>query len=205
MLAGFASQLGNPTGLRGRLVGVMLNRSNRGTIARAVDALGLEPGAAAADLGFGGGLGLGLLLQRVGPEGRVYGVDLSSTMVDRASRRFGREIAAGRLRVQAGSLTALPLEDGSVDGAITVNTVYFIADLERAFSELTRILARSGKLVVGIGDPQGMAAMPMTVYGFRLRPVDELVSIAAKSGLVLLDHRRVGAGDRAAHVLVFGR
>ncbi len=48
MFAGFASQLGKPTGLRGRLVGIMLNRANRGTVTAAIDALALQPGAVAA-------------------------------------------------------------------------------------------------------------------------------------------------------------
>ena len=39
MLAGLASQLGRPTGLRGRLIGNVLNRSNRGEIAMAIAAL----------------------------------------------------------------------------------------------------------------------------------------------------------------------
>src|SRR5260370_8970906 len=59
MLAGLASQLGRPTGLRGRVIGNMLNRSNRGEIAMAIAALEIPSGAVAADLGFGGGGGLG--------------------------------------------------------------------------------------------------------------------------------------------------
>ena len=51
MLAGFAAQLGKPTGIRGLVVGTMLNRTNRGMIAVAVDALALKAGATAADLG----------------------------------------------------------------------------------------------------------------------------------------------------------
>lgn len=205
MAAGFAAQLGNPTGWRGRMVAIMLNRSNRGLIANAVDALALQPGAVAADLGFGGGVGLELLLGRTGAQGRVEGVDLSPTMVDRAARRFRREVAAGRLHLQAGSLTALPLEDGSVHGAITINTIYFIAELERAFSELARVLPMSGKVVVGIGDPQWMATLPTTPYGFRIRQVDEIVSVAQGAGLKLEDDKRVAEGARAAHLLVFFR
>jgi arsenite methyltransferase len=133
MLAGFAAQLGKPAGLRGLVVGSMLNRTNRGMIAIAVDALELKTGASAADLGFGGGVGLALLLERVGPGGHVVGVDISPTMVRRASGRFAREIAAGRVQLQVGSLTKLPMEDGSVQGGITVNTIYFIAELDRVF------------------------------------------------------------------------
>jgi ubiquinone/menaquinone biosynthesis C-methylase UbiE len=181
----------------------MLNRINRGMIADAVNALELEPGETAADLGFGGGIGLGMLLARVGPQGRVLGVDLSPTMVRRASGQFGREIAAGRLQLRLGSLTKLPFDDGSIQGAITVNTIYFIAELDRVFSELARVTSSTGRVVVGIGDPENMSHMPMTVHGYRLRPVDEVVAAASSAGLVLQGHRRAGEGDEAAHLLVF--
>jgi SAM-dependent methyltransferase len=202
MLAGLAAQLGKPAGLRGLVVGTMLNRTNRGMIADAVDALELKPGATAADLGFGGGAGLALLLERVGPQGHVVGIDISPTMVKRASGQFDREIAVGRMQLQLGSLTKLPLGDGSVQGAITVNTIYFIAELDRVFAELARVVSRGGRVVVGIGDPANMASMPMTAYGYRLRPVDDVVRVARAAGLELQDHRRAGEGETAAHLLV---
>src|SRR5260370_3121922 len=205
MLAGLASQLGRPTGLRGRLIGNMLNRSNRSEIAMAIAALDIPLGAVAADLGFGGGVGLKLLLGRVGDTGQVYGVDLSPTMVSRASRRFRREVAGGRLHLRSGSITQLPLETESMEGAITINTIYFIAELDQAFSELARVLTRSGRIVVGIGDPEAMSRMPMTPYGFRLRPVAEVTAAAELAGLALRDDKRSGPGARAAHLLVFPR
>src|SRR5260370_34596310 len=104
MLAGLASQLGRPTGLRGRLIGNMLNRSNRGEMAMAIAALDIPSGAVAADLGFGGGGGLGLLLARAGGTGPGDGGHLSSTMVSRRARRFRREVARGRLHLQSGSM-----------------------------------------------------------------------------------------------------
>jgi ubiquinone/menaquinone biosynthesis C-methylase UbiE len=124
-------------------------------------------------------------------------------MVRRALGQFDRAIAAGRMQLQAGSLTRLPLEDGSVQGAITVNTIYFIEELDRVFSELARVISTTGRAVVGIGDPENMARMPMTAYGYRLRPVDDVVAVAQAAGLVLEDHRRAGEGDDATHLLVF--
>ena len=156
MLAGFAAQLGKPSGLRGLVVGTMLNRTNRGMISVAVDALELKSGATAADLGFGGGLGLAMLVERVGTQGHVLGVDFSPTMVRRASGHFDREIAAGRMQLHLGSITQLPLEDGSIDGAMTINTIYFIAELDRVFSELARVITegRSEQAIV-VGDHCG--------------------------------------------------
>jgi len=205
LLAGFASQLGKPTGLRGRFVGIMLNRANRGTVTAAIDALAVQPGAVAADLGFGGGVGLALLLERVGPHGQVHGVDLSATMVGRASRRFKGDVASGRLHLHTGSITQLPLENGSLQGVITINTIYFIAKLDRAFSEMARVTTPLGRVVVGIGDPAMMARMPTTPFGFTLRSPDEVAAVAKSAGLVIQDHRRAGQGENAAHLLVFAR
>jgi SAM-dependent methyltransferase len=109
------------------------------------------------------------------------------------------------LHLHSGSITELPLDDESIQAAITINTIYFIADLDRAFSELARVLTGSGRVVVGIGDPGAMARMPMTPYGFRLRPVAEVSAAAERAGLTLREDRRSGQGDGAAHLLVFAR
>jgi arsenite methyltransferase len=203
LMAGLARQLGRPSGVPGRLImGRLLNRHNRSTLAAAVDALDPRAGQVAADIGFGGGLGLSLLLDRVGPSGRVHGVDISSAVLRAAAARFRRESARGRLRLHPGSITELPLEDASVDGVITVNTIYFVADLDRAFAEVARVLVPSGRFVVGLGDPTAMAAEPVTAHGFRLRPVDEVASALAAAGLPVIDHRRVGTGDGAFHLLL---
>src|SRR5260370_3958994 len=130
MLAGLASQVGRPTGLRGRLIGNMLNRSNRGETAMAIAALDIPAGAVVADLGFGGGVGLELLLARVGDTGQGYGVDLSPTMVGGASRRFRREVAGGRMHLRSGSITQLPLQTESIEAAVTINHIYFLPRLE---------------------------------------------------------------------------
>jgi arsenite methyltransferase len=199
LLKRLASQLGHPRGGFGRLIARMLNKGNNGTITAAVEATDPQPGQVAADIGFGGGLGLALLLDRVG---QVHGVDISTSMIERARREFRAEVSAGRLRLQQGSLTALPLADGSVHALITVNTIYFVADLPQAFAELARVLASDGRAVVGLADPAAMAQMPFTEHGFRLRPVAEVIDLLGSAGLELADHRRVGEGDHAYHLLV---
>jgi ubiquinone/menaquinone biosynthesis C-methylase UbiE len=168
-----------------------------------VDALAPPRGAAVADVGFGGGVGLPLLLERVGEQGSVHGVEISSEMLGRAARRFERETSESRLSLHKGSMTELPLGNASLDGVITTNTVYFMADLEAAFRELARVLKPSGRAVVGVGDPEAMAKMHVTPYGFRLRPVDEIEAAARGAGLALQADRRVGHGPRAFHLIVF--
>lgn len=197
-----AAQLENPHGAAGRVVGRLLNRGNRGPVTAAVDALAPVRGATVADIGFGGGLGLRLLLGRVGPTGRVHGADISADMVTAAARRFAADTLAGRLVLHEAPVERLPLPDGALDGAVTVNTLYFVNDLRAAFAECARVLVPGGRLVVGIGDPEAMAAVPVTRHGFRLRPVDEVRDALAAAGLPVRDHRRVGSGAATAHLLV---
>lgn len=123
-------------------------------------------------------------------------------MLARAERRFRGEVAAGRLRLVEGSLTDLPFGDDALDGAITTNTVYFVPDLGGAFAELARVLRPTGRVVVGIGDPEAMAKLPMTPYGFTLRPVDDVIATLEQAGLKLAEHRKLGAHPGQFHLLV---
>jgi arsenite methyltransferase len=202
MLAGVARQLGKPQGWRGRVVARGLNRGNRAFIAGAVSAAALHPGDAAADIGFGGGIGLRLLLDQVGPSGRVYGVDFSSTMVAQARGTFSAECASGTVSIHEGSMLDLLMADDSVDAVITVNTVYFLDDVGQALAEIVRVLRPGGRLIIGIGDPDTMAKMPVTAHGFRIRPPEEILSAMAAHGLVDTRAERVSEAANASHLLI---
>ncbi|WP_372512970.1 methyltransferase domain-containing protein [Mycobacterium cookii] len=201
-MAAVAGQLGRPHGLVGRGVAVLLNRGNRPAVAGAVDAAEATAEKSVADIGFGGGLGLDLFLRRVGPQGTVYGVEVAEDMLTRARARFASQIEAGRLRLVNGSLTALPLEDGSLDAAISVNTAYFVSDVDAACAELARVLRPGGRAVLGIGDPAAMARLPFTAYGFNLRPIAEIVATMENAGFMDVEQRRLGEVAIAHHLLV---
>jgi ubiquinone/menaquinone biosynthesis C-methylase UbiE len=187
LLSTVAGQLGRPHGIFGPFVARALNRGNEKAIVAAVDAAKIECGGIAADIGFGGGLGLQLLLDIIGDDGVVHGIEISDDMLRRAESRFGSD---GRLRLSRGSLTELPLDDGSVDALITVNTVYFISELDAACREFARVLRPSGRAVIGIGDPDVMAQLPFTKHGFAIRPVGEIAAALENSGLQV-EQRRI--------------
>ncbi|MBB1158800.1 MULTISPECIES: class I SAM-dependent methyltransferase [Amycolatopsis] len=203
LLAGFAKQLGHPRGRAGQAVVRLLNNVNRGPVTAAVEALEIRRGETALDLGFGGGLGLDLLL-RATEGGAVHGAEISETALARARRTFPKNLAAGRLVLHQAGMAELPLGDGTIDAALTVNTVYFIPDLAPAFAEVARVLSGGGRFVVGIGDPSTMREMPFTSHGFRLRPPEEIEQALADAGLELRRHDRLGDGPKAFHLLVAG-
>jgi ubiquinone/menaquinone biosynthesis C-methylase UbiE len=159
-------------------------------------------GNTVADIGFGGGLGLDLLLRRVGQQGTVHGVEIAEGMLTRARARFTTQIAAGQLMLVSGSLTALPLEDKSLDAAITVNTVYFVSDLDAVCTELARVLRPGARAVLGLGDPEAMARLPFTAYGFKLRPIDQVITALGAAGFVDVENRRLAEVAIPHHLIV---
>jgi arsenite methyltransferase len=126
---------------------------------------------------------------------------VSDTMLSSATRRYRRDIAAGRLALHTGSLTRLPFADGALNGVLTVNTLYFVAELDRAFTELARVVGSSGRIVIGLADPDAMARMPFTERGFHLRSVPEVIDTLRGAGLGV-EHRRISQGDDAPHLLI---
>lgn len=202
VLATVAGQLGRPHGLMGSVVAVVLNRGNRQAVAGAVDAAAASAGKTVADIGFGGGLGLDLFLRRVGSQGVVYGVEVSDDMLTRGRTRFAAQLETDRLRLVNGSLTALPFDDKSLDAAISVNTVYFVSDLDAACAELARVLRPGGRAVLGIGDPEVMARLPFTAYGFTLRPIADIIAGLKNAGFADVEQHRLDEVAIPHHLLV---
>lgn len=170
-------QFSLPSGGVGRVVAVLMNRGNRRMNTRAIELLDLEDGMRVLDLGFGGGLALDMLLDR---GAQVTGVERAPAMVAAATTRHRDAIAAGRLTVTEGDATALPLPADSVDGVVTINTVYFWPDLAAALAEITRVLTPDGKLVIGIRDGSVMNNVSRDIFTIR-RP-DEIKTKVAEVG-----------------------
>jgi len=56
--------------------------------------------------------------------------------------------------------------------------------------------------VIGLGDPDAMGRQPLTAHGYQVRPIVEVTSALHDAGLEVDQHRRVGVGEDAYHLLV---
>ena len=99
----------------------------------------LPAGATVLDLGCGAGMDSIIAARRVGPAGRVIGIDFSEAMLARA--RAAKEMAnLAHLQFQQGDAERLPLADESIDVAL-VNGIFNLNPKRQAiFSELARVL-----------------------------------------------------------------
>lgn len=107
----------------------------------------IRPGETVLDLGSGAGIDCFLAAARVGPTGRVIGVDMTDAMLARA-RSNAEKAGLGRIEFRKGEVEALPVDDGSVDVVISNCVLNLVPDKDRAFREIRRVLKPGGRLAV---------------------------------------------------------
>jgi len=99
------------------------------------------------DVGCGGGRTV-QRLATLAPEGKVWGVDYSSASVAASQRTNADAIAAGRVRIELGSVAALPFADRTFDVVTAVETHYYWPDLEANLREILRVLKPGGTVAL---------------------------------------------------------
>jgi SAM-dependent methyltransferase len=109
----------------------------------------LHEGEFVLDLGSGGGIDVLLSAKRVGPAGRVFGLDMTDEMLGLAQRNVA-EAGATNVVLLKGFIEDIPLPAGSLDVVISNCVINLSVDKPRVFREMRRVLRVGGR--VGVTD-----------------------------------------------------
>jgi radical SAM protein with 4Fe4S-binding SPASM domain len=111
----------------------------------------VRPGETVVDLGSGAGIDCFIAAKKVGPSGRVIGVDMTDQMLSVANdcrTTVANNLGYDVVEFRKGFLEEIPIRDKSVD-LITSNCVINLSpDKKRVFSEMWRILKDHGRIVI---------------------------------------------------------
>ena len=160
---------GRPTGVLGSLGGVIMARMNRDAAAQVIELLSVRPDDEVLEIGFGPGVAIQLLLQRLST-GTVAGVDQSQEMVMQAAARNADALRNRRVDLHYGSSERLPFADQTFDKALAINSMQAWPDARTGLREIWRVLKHGGSVALGFtvnsGQPKQGVAESLAAAGF---------------------------------------
>ncbi len=162
-----------------------------------IDALDLEPGARVADLGAGSGYFTFRLAEAVGPEGRVYAVDVDPEALASLRERAREGGHANVVAVDAEAGDAR-LPDGAIDLVFMCNAYHHLDDRAPYFARLRADLAPGGRLA--IVEPSDLWILRVTGHEGHATPPEQVHDELAAAG-----YRPIGEHDflPLQHLLLF--
>jgi SAM-dependent methyltransferase len=145
----------------------------------------LAPGEVVLDLGSGGGFDVFVAGRKVGPTGRVIGVDMTADMIAKARRNiaaYRKNARLNNVEFRLGEIEHLPAADASVDVVISNCVLNLSPDKPQVWREIARVLRPGGRIAVS--DLALLRPLPKKV----LAMVESLIGCVA--GAVLADETR---------------
>ncbi len=109
------------------------------------EALGAKAGQRILDVGCGPGFYVAELLEEVGPEGSVVGLDRSPQMLAIAARRCRTHSNAD---FREGEATSLPVGESDFDAVLCIQVLEYVTNVPAALAQMHRALRPGGRLVV---------------------------------------------------------
>ena len=126
---------------------------------RALELLNIMEGETVLEIGFGTGHALVKMAELVGEEGKVYGIDISSGMLEVSKRRLQKAGLLDRVELHLGDAANLPYDDGKFDAVFMSFTLelFDTPQIPRVLAEVKRVLKPSGRLgVVSMSKGEGL-------------------------------------------------
>jgi len=108
---------------------------------------GLKNGETVLDLGSGGGIDVFLASKKVGPKGRVIGVDMTKAMIEKA-KQTAEKHGYNNVEFRLGEIEDLPVEDNSIDAIISNCVINLSPNKKKVFEEAHRVLKPNGRMLI---------------------------------------------------------
>lgn len=121
--------------------------SYRDFLTRFLTMAAIAPGESVLDIATGAAALPSRTATAVGPQGRVYGLDITPAMLTQAAQRLAAEGWTERAPLVCGSALAMPLADASFDAVLCALGTHHM-DVPTALAEMRRVVRPTGRIVL---------------------------------------------------------
>lgn len=112
-----------------------------------VELLELSPNSCVLDLGCGTGSDSFHIIPHLGSEGKLFALDLSSSMLEIAKMKLAN--SQDKIEYFQGNASYLPFEDDTFDALLHFGGLNEFSEISKAITEMTRVVRPGGKVVIG--------------------------------------------------------
>jgi len=170
-----------------------------------LEAIDYKPNISVLDIGFGTGFPLIELAMRLGDTSKVYGIDPWKEAIVRTNKKIDY-YGITNIKIMEGVAESIPLENESIELIVSNNGINNVSDIDKVFSECSRIMKPGGQFVQTMNLDKSMfefyeqlenvlselhlekeiELMREHIYHKR-RPLDEIISLLQKHGFIIND------------------
>ncbi|MCM3045362.1 methyltransferase domain-containing protein [Bacillus altitudinis] len=138
-------QMREPKGLFSKWVARYMEKNHHNINQWTIQLLNIQENDRILEIGTGRGMTLSKVAEKL-DRGKVYGIDASRHMVKYAKRKHKRLVEQEKAVITLGKAEKLPFEDRSFNKLFTVQTIYYLPDIEQVMKEVYRVLQVDGEV-----------------------------------------------------------
>ncbi|MEI4789221.1 methyltransferase domain-containing protein [Bacillus sp. FJAT-53060] len=138
-------QMREPKGLFSKWVSCYMEKNHHHINQWTIQLLNIQENDRILEIGTGRGMTLSKVAEKL-DRGKVYGVDASRHMIKYAKRKNKKLVEQDKAVITLGKAEHLPFEDRSFNKLYTVQTIYYLADIEQVMKEVYRVLQVDGEV-----------------------------------------------------------
>jgi arsenite methyltransferase len=176
-----------------------------------VDTASIQDGDIVLDLGSGAGIDVFKASTKVGPAGRIIGVDSTPEMIGKA-REIAEKNGYQNVEFRLGEIEHMPVESNTVDVAISNCVLNLLPDKLPGFREIHRVLKPGGRLVISDlttrhSGPQNLNDVDPSTWAACVAGAisrEEYLQLLTQAGFQELSSRDAGASTGLISVTIIG-